>query len=63
MIDDVNDNIIAAKYLSSKSEIQTIINGNIWTSKHAEVIKNSGFYGVRLHHLASLRLFTKNNAS
>lgn len=63
MIDDVNDNIIAAKYLSSKSEIQTIINGNIWTTKHAETIKNSGSYGVRLHHLASLRLFIKNNAS
>lgn len=60
LIDDINDNIIAAKYLSSKSEISVICNGNIWTSKQVENIKNSGVYGVRLHYLASLELFNKN---
>jgi deoxyribose-phosphate aldolase len=62
LIDDINDNIIAAKYLSGKSGISVICNGNIWTIKQAENVKNSKVYGVRLHYLASLELFNKNKS-
>ena len=61
MIDDINDNLIAAKYLNTKSEIKVICNGNIWTNKQVENLKNSGVYGVRLHYLSSLEFFVKNN--
>lgn len=60
MIDDINDNLIASKYLMAKSEINIICNGNIWTSKQAESVKSSGIHGVRLHYLSGLELFLKN---
>lgn len=63
MIDDINDNIIATKYLSSKSEIKVISNGNIWNSNQIDNIKNSSIYGIRFHHFSSLELFLKNNAT
>ena len=61
MIDDINDNLIAAKYLHTKSEIKVICNGNIWTQKQIDNLKNSNIYGVRVHYLSSLELFNKNN--
>jgi deoxyribose-phosphate aldolase len=60
MIDDINDNIIAAKYLHTKSEIKVICNGNMWVPKHVDNLKNSGVYGVRAHYLSSLDFFIKN---
>lgn len=60
LIDDINDNIIASKYLSSKSDISVICSGNIWTTKQIENFKNSGIYGIRLYYLSSLELFEKN---
>jgi hypothetical protein len=62
MLDDISDNIIACKYLSAKSKIQTICNGNIWTEKQFESLKTSNIYGVRLHHTPSIALFLKNNS-
>jgi deoxyribose-phosphate aldolase len=61
MLDDISDNIIACKYLSAKSKIQTICNGNIWTEKQAEILRSSNIYGTRLHHISSIALFLKNN--
>lgn len=60
MIDDINDNLIACKYLMAKSEIKIITNGNIWTQKHVEAIKTSKIYGARFHYLPSLELFLQN---
>jgi deoxyribose-phosphate aldolase len=62
MIDDINDNLIAAKYLMAKSDIKVITNGNIWTAKHSDNIKLADIYGIRLHHVPSLELFLKNNS-
>jgi deoxyribose-phosphate aldolase len=62
MIDDINDNLIAAKYLMAKSGIKVITNGNIWTEKHSDNIKLADIYGIRLHHVPSLELFLKNNS-
>lgn len=59
MIDDISDNLIASKYLNTKSGIKVICNGNIWTEKQVENLKNSGVYGVRFHYLSSLELFIK----
>lgn len=60
MIDDINDNLIASKYLMAKSNINVVCNGNIWTEKQAELVKSSNVYGVRLHYISALQLFIKN---
>jgi deoxyribose-phosphate aldolase len=60
MIDDINDNLIAAKYLMAKSQINIITNGNIWSQKHIDSIKGSGVYGARFHYLPALELFLQN---
>lgn len=61
MIDDINDNIIAAKYLYTKSGINVIINGNIWHQKHIDNIKSSEVKDIRLHYLSNIELLIKNN--
>lgn len=60
MIDDINDNLIAAKYLMAKSQINIIANGNIWSKRHIESIKASGVYGARFHYIPALELFLQN---
>lgn len=61
MIDDINDNIIASKYLQVKSGINPIVNGNIWTQKQADTVVGAGVTDLRLHHLSSLYFFMKNS--
>lgn len=56
MIDDINDNIIAAKYLQSKSDINVIVNGNIWNEKHLNNIRQSDIKSIRVHHLSNIGL-------
>jgi deoxyribose-phosphate aldolase len=57
MLDDINDNLIACNFLNTKSNIQVICNGNIYTEKHVKNIKKGDLYGVRLHHTNSIGLF------
>ena len=56
MLDDINDNIIAAKYLTTKSGIKVILNGNIWNEKHVTSIKQSEISDIRVHNLSSISL-------
>jgi deoxyribose-phosphate aldolase len=60
MIDDINDNLIACNYLHTKTGIRTICNGNIYSSKHANLVRNSGLYGLRLHYLNSIGILNEN---
>lgn len=62
MLDDINDNIIAAKYLMAKTGIEVVCNGNIWHKTHIDNVHKSGVYGLRVNHLASLELLVKNNS-
>lgn len=61
LLDDINDNIIAAKYLMTKSDIKVICNGNLWTKQQVENVGKAGVYGLRVFHLPALELATKNN--
>jgi hypothetical protein len=61
LLDDINDNIIAAKYLMAKSGIDVVCNGNIWTKQQIETVSLSGVYGLRVNHIPSLELLVKNN--
>lgn len=60
LLDDINDNIIAAKYLMTKSDIKVICNGNIWTKQQVDNVVKSGVYGVRVAYIPALELLTKN---
>lgn len=56
MLDNINDNIIACKFLQSKSKINTICNGNIYLPKHVELIKNSQINALRISNIFSADL-------
>lgn len=58
MLDDINDNIIAAKYLNTKSGIKVIVNGNIWNENHLSAIKQSEINNVRVHNLPNIELLS-----
>lgn len=62
LLDDINDNIIAAKYLIAKSGMKVICNGNVWTKQQVENVRKSGVSGLRVSNIPSLELAAKNNA-
>jgi deoxyribose-phosphate aldolase len=60
MIDDINDNLIACNFLNTKSKIQTIATGNLYTEKQANSLKQmTDLYGMRFFHINSLLLYLK----
>jgi|688.fasta_scaffold190297_2 deoxyribose-phosphate aldolase len=60
MIDNIDDNLIACNFLTTKSNINTICTANIYTEKQVKSVKrNSELYGIRLFYLPSLELFNK----
>jgi deoxyribose-phosphate aldolase len=62
LLDDINDNLIAAKYLMAKSNIKVICNGNIWTQQQIDNVHKSGVHGLRVSHIPSLELASKNHS-
>jgi deoxyribose-phosphate aldolase len=56
MLDDINDNIIACKFLQTKTNIKTICNGNIYRQQHVNNILHSNIYGFRINNLNALTL-------
>jgi len=61
MLDDINDNLLAAMLIKKKVEnINIICNGNIWTENQLNLIKKASLYGLRLNSPHSLDLFNKN---
>lgn len=60
MLDDINDNIIASKYLATKSGINVICNGNIWQDKQVKSVIAANIYGIRIHHIPVIEILYKN---
>lgn len=59
-LDNLDDNLIACGYLSQKTNIKTIINGNIWLPAHANSIIKMNPYGVSINNITGLEiLFSK----
>jgi hypothetical protein len=57
LLDDINDNMIAAAMINKKTEkINIIINGNIWNQKQAETICKSSVYGIRVNSVNAVSL-------
>lgn len=55
-IDNIYDNILAGKYLEEKSKINCILNGNLWTTEHIDLIIKSKPIGLSVQHIHSLHL-------
>lgn len=57
MLDDINDNIIAAAMINKKTDkINIIINGNIWNSKQVALINKSQIYGIRVNSVNAVSM-------
>jgi len=56
MLDDINDNIIACKFLQTKTEIKTICTGNIYLVNHLALVKKSNIDGLRIHNIFAVNL-------
>ncbi len=61
ILDDINDHVIAYKYLESKSSIQTIFSANLYTNHQVDYIKKLNPYGIRLFNNNSIDLLCQNN--
>lgn len=60
MIDNIDDNLIACNFLSTKSDIKAICTANIYNPNHVRSIKNmTNLDGVRFFYLSGLQLFNK----
>lgn len=57
-LDSLEDNILACKYLHSKTSINTIINGNVWTKQHTQQILKSEMYGLSCNNILTLKLIS-----
>lgn len=61
-LDDISDNILASALINKKvPNINIICNGNIWTKKHVDLIKNSKIYGIRVNSINGLKLLSSNS--
>lgn len=62
-LDDINDNLIVCNFLHTKSGIDVICNGNVYTDKQMTNIKMADNYGLRLYNKHSLELYEKATQS
>lgn len=57
LLDDINDNILAAGLINKKvPSINIICNGNFWNDQQSKVIKKAQLYSIRANSLNSLAL-------
>lgn len=58
-LDNIEDNIIACAYLTQKTKIKTIVNGNIWLPSHIDSILKINPYGISINTISGLELLFK----
>jgi deoxyribose-phosphate aldolase len=63
LLDDINDNILAAALINKKVPINIICNGNIWNISQINNINRSKLYGIKVNSINGLELLSKNNQS
>lgn len=64
LLDNIDDNIIAAVLLKQKTKVNTICTANIWNNHHIETLNKNKITFLRLKTIHSVRLyqnFKKNN--
>lgn len=59
LLDDINDNILAAGLINKKVPINIVCNGNLWNISQINTLKKSTLYGVMVNSINALDLATK----
>jgi len=59
-IDNIYDNILACKYLQEKSKIKPIVNANMWTKDHIDLIIKLKPVGINVQNIHSLSLIKQH---
>lgn len=59
LLDDINDNILAAGLINKKVPINIVCNGNLWNIGQINTLKKSTLYGVMVNSINALELATK----
>jgi deoxyribose-phosphate aldolase len=62
-VDNVYDHILAIQYLTKKSKIKCILNANIWTKDHVDLIMSTDIAGLSVQHLHVLSMINTCNDS
>ena len=60
-VDNIYDHILAIQYLSKKSKIKFILNANIWTKDHLDLIMSTDIAGLSVQHLHVLSMINTCN--
>jgi hypothetical protein len=55
-IDNIDDNLIASKFLIDKTNIKTIINANIWKTEQINHLIKNNIYGISINNTECLNL-------
>lgn len=59
-LDEISDNIIAAALINKKlPSLKIVCNGNIWTTKHIELIQKANLPSIRVNSINALELLHK----
>lgn len=59
LLDDINDNILAAGLINKKVPINIICNGNIWNISQIKNIKKMHLYGIKVNSINALELISQ----
>lgn len=62
MIDNIDDNIVAAILLKQKTNINTIFSGNIWTEKHVATLIKNNIDHIRLNNINGIILYNQHSS-
>jgi len=60
LLDNIVDNLIASVTISKKVPINIIVNGNVWTDHHVDILlKNSKIYGYKSNNITLEKIVYK----
>jgi deoxyribose-phosphate aldolase len=61
LLDDINDNILAAALINKKvPQINIICNGNVWNTGQVHNIQKTNLYGIKVNSINALKLLQEN---
>lgn len=60
LLDDINDNILAAALINKKIPINIICNGNVWNHDQIKNIYKANLFGIKVNSINALKLLEEN---
>jgi deoxyribose-phosphate aldolase len=59
LLDNINDNMLAAGLINKKVSINIICNGNLWNIDQINIVKKSSIFGIMVNSINALELISK----